>query len=318
MAMIVAEHLSKYYAGHRAIDDVSFTIRKGEIVGLLGLNGAGKSTILKILGCFSLPSGGKATVAGHSVDDDPQAIRRLIGYLPDKPPLYDEMSVKSYLTYVAKLKNVPSGDVASRVSEVMDKTNTTDVANVRLSELSHGYRQRVGIGQALVHNPPVLILDEPINGLDPVQIVEMRDLITSLKGKHTVVLSSHILSEITRTCDRILIVDQGRLVAEGAERDLTAGMSKNMRLAVDVERVPDGLLDKIKAVTGVTGVVRDTIVLPGSGARLVISSSGDSRAAVASAVVQSGAGLVGLSPTGAGLEGLFMKLVNASGSAEVR
>lgn len=315
MAMIVAEHLAKYYAGHRAIDDVSFAIREGEIVGLLGLNGAGKSTILKILGCFSLPSGGKATVAGHSVDADPQAIRRLIGYLPDTPPLYDEMTVKSYLTYVAKLKNVAAADVRARVDQVMGKTHTTEVADVRLSELSHGYRQRVGIGQALVHNPPVLILDEPINGLDPVQIVEMRDLITSLKGKHTVVLSSHILSEITRTCDRILIVDQGRLVAEGTEADLTASMSKSMRLVVDVERVPAGLIDQLAGLAGVTGATKEALALPGGVARLVVDASGDARAAVASAVVQSGAGLVGLSRTGAGLEGLFMKLVNASGSS---
>jgi ABC-2 type transport system ATP-binding protein len=319
MAMIVAERLSKYYAGHRAIDDVSFSIREGEIVGLLGLNGAGKSTILKILGCFLMPSAGGAKVAGHSVDGDPQAIRRLIGYLPDRPPLYDEMTVKGYLSYVAKLKNVPSGEVERRVSEVMDKTNTQEVSTVRLSELSHGFRQRVGIGQALVHNPPVLILDEPINGLDPVQIVEMRDLITSLKGKHTVVLSSHILSEITRTCDRILIVDQGKLVAEGAESDLTASMAKTMRLAVDVERVPDGLLDQLKSLKGVTQAVRDAVSLPGGGVRLVVSAGGDARAAVANAVVQSGAGLVGLSRTEAGLEGLFMKLVRGAGAgAEVQ
>jgi len=313
--MIVAESLSKSYSGHRAIDDVSFRIGEGEIVGLLGLNGAGKSTILKILGCFLLPSGGKATVAGYSVDENPQAIRRLIGYLPDTPPLYDEMTVDSYLRYVAKLKNVEAKAVESRVQQVMGHTNTDKVAKARLGELSHGFRQRVGIAQALVHEPRVIILDEPINGLDPVQIVEMRDLITSLRGKHTVVLSSHILSEITRTCDRVLVVDHGRLVAEGSEAQLQAKMTKSMRLAMDVASLPGGLVDSLSRIPGVSSVsqVNDASSNGGGHAlgsqRLVIATESDVRAKVAKVAVDSGAGLLGFGRSEAGLEGLFMKLI---------
>lgn len=304
--MIVAENLSKSYAGHKALNGVSFQINEGEIVGLLGLNGAGKSTILKILGCFLLPSGGKARVAGFSVDEQPQEIRKLIGYLPDTPPLYEEMTVEGYLRYVARLKNVESGSVTRRVEEVMDKTNTGRVRASRLSELSHGYRQRVGIGQALVHDPRVLILDEPINGLDPIQIVEMRDLITSLKGRHTVVLSSHILSEITKTCDRILIMDHGRLVAEGSEAQLASQMAQNMKLACDVERVPSGLVEALRSIDGVEDIQRTAGV---GTERLVIAAGKDVRAKVAKAVVDAGAGLTGLARTEGGLEGLFMKLI---------
>jgi ABC-2 type transport system ATP-binding protein len=312
--MIVAENLSKFYGGHRAIAGISFTIKQGEIVGLLGLNGAGKSTILKILGCFLLPSAGRASVAGHSVDEDPQEIRKLIGYLPDQPPLYDEMTVDAYLRYVAKLKNVASVDVAKCVDRAMTQTNLTKVARSRLGELSHGFRQRVGIAQAIVHDPKVIILDEPINGLDPVQIVEMRDLITSLRGKHTVVLSSHILSEITKTCDRILIVDHGHLVAEGSEAELAGRMAQSMHLACDVETLPAGLVEDLRAVAGVTDVrVAPAPILGGAAQRLAVTTNGDLRSRLASIIVTSGAGLVSLGRTEAGLEGLFMKLIKTEG-----
>lgn len=314
--MIVAESLSKSYSGHKAIDGVSFTIRQGEIVGLLGLNGAGKSTILKILGCFLLPSGGRATVDGHSVDENPQAVRKVIGYLPDRPPLYDEMTVESYLYYVARLKDVPAGEASGKVQLAMQKTNIDRVKGQRVGELSHGFRQRVGIAQALVHDPKVLILDEPINGLDPVQIVEMRDLITSLKGKHTVVLSSHILSEITRTCDRILIVDHGRLVAQGTEDSLQSTSSKRLRIFLDVDAVPGGLKETLAGIRGVA----DVSLAPtgfGSGQRLTVTTDGDLRTEIAKTVVGSGAGLLGLTTEG-GLEGLFMQLIKPREKGEGR
>lgn len=316
--MIEVRHLSKYYGGFRAIDDISFRINEGEIVGLLGLNGAGKSTILKVLGCFLLPSDGKASVSGFSVDEAPQEIRKLIGYLPDTPPLYDEMTVHSYLTYVAKLKNVPASQVKERVDAVMAKTNTTNVSEKRLGELSHGYRQRVGIAQALVHDPKVIILDEPINGLDPVQIVEMRDLIVSLKGKYTVILSSHILSEITRTCDRILIVDKGRLVAEGTEAELQGRMLQNMHLACDIAALADisAIESGLRGLDGVTSVAIHRGVASGTD-RLVIETSRDIRAAVASKIINSGAGLLAMTRADTGLEGVFMRLINSrSGEGE--
>lgn len=306
--MIIAENLSKTYSGHKAIDGITFKIKDGEIVGLLGLNGAGKSTILKILGCFLLPSSGTAKVGDYSVDQDPQEIRKLIGYLPDHPPLYDEMPVESYLRYVAKLKNVHASEVDGRVNAVMDATHTARVRKSRLGELSHGYRQRVGIAQALVHSPKVLILDEPINGLDPVQIVEMRDLITSLRGRHTVILSSHILSEITKTCDRILIVDHGRLVAEGTEAELASQMAQQVRITCDIEKLPEGLVEAIGRLPDVLSVQRGT---GGKdvGERLLVEAASDVRARLAETVVGTGAGLLGLARTEAGLEGLFMKLI---------
>ncbi len=313
--MIVAEGLSKSYSGQRAIDGITFTIRQGEIVGLLGLNGAGKSTILKILGCFLLPSGGRATVDGHSVDENPQAVRKVIGYLPDRPPLYDEMTVESYLRYVAKLKDVPSGEVDRKVLTAMQKTNTDRVRDQRVGELSHGFRQRVGIAQALVHDPKVLILDEPINGLDPVQIVEMRDMIISLKGKHTVILSSHILSEITKTCDRMLIVDRGRLVAEGSEGSLQSSAAKGMRLFCDVDAVPAGLAERLQTIEGVATVTQAATGI-GTSQRLTLTADSDVRTKVAKAVVDSGVGLLGLTAEG-GLEGLFMKLIKPKESRDV-
>lgn len=309
--MIVVQGLSKYYSGHKAIEDVSFRIKEGEIVGLLGLNGAGKSTILKILGCFLLPSGGRASVDGFSVLNDPHRIRKIIGYLPDTPPLYDEMTVVGYLRYVAKLKDVTSGELKNKVDAAIEKTNLGQVAKVRLGELSHGFRQRVGIAQAIVHEPKVLIFDEPITGLDPIQIVEMRDLIVSLKGQHTVILSSHILSEITKTCDRILIIDEGKLVAEGKESELEEKLTKNMTLICDVDRANETLTSKIRAVRGVANI--RVAKGPHGGPRLLIETNVDVRSAVAASIVGSGVGLLGFSREEAGLEGLFIKLIKSSG-----
>lgn len=310
MVLISATDLCKYYGDFAAIDGVSFNINEGEIVGLLGLNGAGKSTILKILGSFLLPSSGAASIGGKSVEMDAEEVRGLIGYLPDTPPLYDEMLVVPYLRYVARLKNVPESQVNARVEDVIRKTNLQDVAWVGLGELSHGFRQRVGIAQALVHNPKVLILDEPINGLDPVQIVEMRDLILSLRGKHTVILSSHILSEITKTCDRILIMDRGRLVAEGNEADLEKTWARNMRIHVEVKG-GQGLEVALSSTPGVKSVKASA---GGNGVvSYLVETDGDLRAEIATRVIASGAALLELSRDGDGLEAVFMKLVKSSG-----
>ncbi len=307
--MIIAENLTKTYPGRKAIDNVTFTIRGGEIVGLLGLNGAGKSTILKILGCFLMPSAGKAQVGGFSVDENPQAIRRLIGYLPDHPPLYDEMNVHSYLTYVARLKSVPSSEVASKVDHAMGVTNLTKVKEVALGELSHGFRQRVGIAQAIVHQPKVIILDEPINGLDPVQIVEMRDLITSLRGKHTVILSSHILSEITKTCDRILIVDQGQLIAEGSEAELSSQLAQQQKLSIEVETFSESLQKKLAGLPGITNLKVQGSSENSRFQKIYLESQGDLRSKISELIVNEKAGLLGMVRLEAGLEGVFLKLI---------
>jgi ABC-2 type transport system ATP-binding protein len=308
--MIDVEGLSKYYSGKSAIRDISFHIGKGEIVGLLGLNGAGKSTILKILGCFLTPSGGRASVGGFSVEDNPDNVRRLIGYLPDSPPLYNEMTVQRYLTYVARLKGVEESDVPSAVASAAERTNLPDVMAARLGELSHGFRQRVGIAQAIVHNPEVLIFDEPINGLDPIQIVEMRDLIKSFRGKHTVVLSSHILSEITRTCDRMMIVDHGQLVAEGSESSLTQKMAEQMRVVCTVDRQDDGVIKLLREMDGIVSAeARDG---SDGSKQVVVITRRDLRTDIARAIVIGGVGLLAMAREGGGLEGLFLKLVKSS------
>lgn len=305
--MIIVDKLTKTYPGRVAIQNVSFTIKPGEIVGLLGLNGAGKSTILKILGCFLLPSSGKAQVGGFSVDENPHAIRSLIGYLPDHPPLYDEMTVEDYLQYVARLKNVRGSEVKAKVRHAMNVTNTEKVKGVTLAELSHGFRQRVGIAQAIVHEPKVIILDEPINGLDPVQIVEMRDLIVSLRGKHTVVLSSHILSEITKTCDRILIVDQGQLIAEGSEDELSTKLAQQQKIAIEVENLSAELENKLKSLSGISHL---TVKRNGSqSTRIHLESQGDLRKQISQILVEGQAGLLAMNRLEAGLEGVFLKLI---------
>lgn len=305
--MIEVNGLSKFYHGFAAINDVSFSIADGEIVGLLGLNGAGKSTILKILGCFLVPSNGKATVCGFDVEENPHEVRKLIGYLPDTPPLYNEMTVRDYLKYVAKLKDVPNARVSESVSEALASAGLLDIADVVIGELSHGYRQRVGIAQAIVHRPRILIFDEPINGLDPVQIVEMRDLILSLRKKHTVILSSHILSEITRTCDRILIVDEGKLVAQGAEKDLEKSSSgvKFMRLAFSQE-VSDETSDFLRKLNFVKSVTQQ------SSSRLGVECDGEKVSDLIREVVQKNLPLTECSPAENHLEALFMKFVKRS------
>src|SRR5690349_5206653 len=213
--MIQVEGLTKYYGEHAAIRDVGFTIGKGEVIGFLGLNGAGKTTTLKILGCVLLPTSGRVVIDGYDAVRDPHEVRKRIGFLPDTPPLYDEMTVGEYLAFVAQLHKVPKPKVAAAVESAETKTSLRQAHGEVIATLSHGFRQRVGVAQALVHNPQLLVLDEPTSGLDPVQIVEMRNLIRQLRGEHTVLVSSHILSEISQTCDRLLVIQDGLLVGQG-------------------------------------------------------------------------------------------------------
>ncbi|SMF55395.1 ABC transporter ATP-binding protein [Pseudobacteriovorax antillogorgiicola] len=305
--MIEVNGICKFYGQKKAVENLSFKISDGEIVGLLGVNGAGKSTILKVLGCFLLPSVGEARIGGYSVTHDSEKVRQLIGYLPDRPPLYHEMTVEAYLSFVAKLKDAPGDQIASYVEDAIKQANLEDVYDRQLGQLSHGYQQRVGIAQAIVHKPKVLILDEPINGLDPIQIAEMRDLILSLKGKHTVILSSHILSEITKTCDRILVIDKGQLVAEGNEKELMGNMDGAMDIAIEVDRWDDGLGDKIMGIEGVQSV---TDHRQEATTTLDIACNLDLRGQIAKCVVESGVQLLALQKKQAELESLFFKLIN--------
>jgi ABC-2 type transport system ATP-binding protein len=311
--MIQVEGLTKYYGERAAIRDLSFTIEKGEVIGFLGLNGAGKSTTLKVLGCVLLPTSGRVLIDGFDVTKDPHEIRKRIGFLPDTPPLYDEMSVQGYLEFVAELRGVSSSDLATRVAESMKKTSLTDRKDDLISSLSHGYRQRVGVAQALVHNPKLLILDEPTSGLDPVQIVEMRELIRQLKGEHTVLVSSHILAEISQICDRYLVIQQGEIIARGTETDLSGLMGNAGAVDVEVQGAPQKAIEVLKAVAGVTDVTMSR--LEGDVATLrVIGSGGELRPALVKALVAADVAVLKVDKAAARLENIFLKLTQETSS----
>ena len=211
--MIEVDHITKYYGQTPAVQDVSFRVEKGEILGFLGPNGAGKTTTMRMLTCYLPPSEGTARVAGYDVFEDSMEVRKRIGYMPEHPPLYDDMMVRSYLTFVSKIKGVDAKQRKSRIDLAMEQCGISDMPDTIIGKLSKGYRQRVGLAQALVHDPEVLILDEPTIGLDPRQIIEVRELIKSLAGDHTVILSTHILPEASMTCERVVIINKGKIVA---------------------------------------------------------------------------------------------------------
>lgn len=306
--MIKVEGLTKYYGERAAIRDLSFSIEKGEVIGFLGLNGAGKSTTLKVLGCVLLPTSGRVEIDGFDVTRDPHEIRKRIGFLPDTPPLYDEMTVEGYLQFVAQLRGVSSDVLASRVREAMKKTSLTDRKDDVIASLSHGYRQRVGVAQALVHNPRLLILDEPTSGLDPVQIVEMRELIQKLKGEHTVLVSSHILAEISQICDRYLVIQQGEIIARGTERDLSGLLGNAGAVELEVQGAPQKAIDTLKAVSGVSDVT--VIKLDGELASLRVVGTGELRPELVKALVGAGLGVLRIDKASARLENIFLKLTH--------
>jgi ABC-2 type transport system ATP-binding protein len=256
--VIEIEDLYKYYGDRRVVGPLSARIEKGEIVGFLGLNGAGKTTTLRVLACDLLPTSGRVKVGGFDVVEQPHEVRGKVGYLPDRPPLYDDMSVHEYLSYAARLKRVRPNDVERRVSDVEGMTELGDVRNQLVGTLSHGYRQRLGIAQAIVHRPDFVVLDEPIGGLDPLQIVEMRKLVRGLRGEHTVVVSSHILHEISETCDRILVIQNGEILWSGKESDLSTQVEQGMRIRVTgrvAGAAPADALERVSALAkGVSGV----------------------------------------------------------------
>jgi ABC-2 type transport system ATP-binding protein len=291
--VIEIQNLYKYYGERRVVGPLSAKIEQGEIVGLLGLNGAGKTTTLRILACDLLPTSGNVKVGGLDVVNRPHEVREKVGYLPDRPPLYDDMSVDEYLAYVARLRRVPKNLVAGRVSDVEGLTELGDVRHQLVGTLSHGYRQRLGIAQAIVHRPAFVVLDEPISGLDPLQIVEMRELVRGLRGDHTVVVSSHILHEISETCDRILVIQQGQILWQGAEAELSTQLEKGMRIRLTVRLAgASGDVAFVRAsaiarsVSGVTGVSPLAATEPGEGiASLELTAESDVRDALCRALV---------------------------------
>ncbi|HME94616.1 MAG TPA: ATP-binding cassette domain-containing protein [Methylomirabilota bacterium] len=252
--MIQVDNLTKRYGLVEAIHDVSFSVDKGRIVGFLGPNGAGKSTTMKILSCFMPASGGTATVAGFDVFSQSLEVRRRIGYLPENAPLYPDLSVASYLDFVAEIKGVGRAARRGRVADVMERCFITDMQNRLIGKLSKGYRQRVGLAQALLGDPEVLILDEPTIGLDPRQIAEIRALIRSLAGQHTVILSTHILPEVSMVCDGVIIINRGRIVAQGTESDLVRQAFPSARIEVRVAGATGDVAGALRAVPGVVGI----------------------------------------------------------------
>lgn len=313
--MIVVDSVSKYYGSHAAVRDLDFKIEEGECVGFLGLNGAGKSTTLRLLSCLALPTSGRIRVRGLDVEDQPHEIRKLIGYLPDKPPLYPEMRVAEFLRFAGRLRRMSKADVEARLPAVLATTGLEEVAEQTIGTLSHGYQQRVGIAQAVVHRPALLILDEPIQGLDPVQIVEMRQLIRSLRGEHTILLSSHILSEIERTCDRILMLHRGRIVGQGTEDELVARMHAQPATYRDalpqswVQLEVRGTEDAVRAALAIDGLEVVEVQASGDGLLEVRVKSGtDLRELIAMRLVQAGVGLLELKRTSSALEDVFVSL----------
>src|SRR6188474_1159837 len=252
--MIEVENLTKRYGRHTAVDGISFRVHKGEILGFLGPNGAGKTTTMRILTCYLPPTDGTARVAGYDVFTQPLEVKRRVGYTPETPPLYPDMDVGSFLDFCAKIKGVPGKDRKAKISDVMQKTRISDVRATLIGRLSKGYRQRVGLAQAILHNPEVLILDEPTAGLDPKQIIETRELIKSLGGEHTIVLSTHILPEVSMTCGRVVIINKGKVVAEDTPDNLTHRLRGAGTLRLEVRGDGAAAADGLRAVPGVTAV----------------------------------------------------------------
>jgi gliding motility-associated transport system ATP-binding protein len=307
--MIEVDHLTKRYGPVTAVDDVSFRVEKGEILGFLGPNGAGKTTTMRVLTGYMPPTEGRAVVAGYDVFTHPIEAKQRIGYLPETPPLYPEMTVREYLGFVARIKlgKASKADRAMRVDHAMKKVHVDDMADRHCGKLSKGYRQRVGLAQALIHDPEVLILDEPTAGLDPKQIIETRDLIRSLAGNHTIVLSTHILPEVAHTCQRVVIINKGRVVAVDSPENLTHQLKGAATLYVQVEA--DGeAADTLGAIPGVTKVSVADSHERFVGYEIESEPNRDVRRDVARTVVDKGWGLLELRPMRMSLEEIFLQL----------
>jgi len=313
--VIEVQHLTKRYGPVTAVNDISFRVERGEILGFLGPNGAGKTTTMRILTGYMPATEGKAMVAGFDIFDQPIEAKRRTGYLPETPPPYPDMTVAEYLDFVAKVKGVPSGERRQRIQQIMERTRIADVATRLTGRLSKGYRQRVGLAQALIHNPDVLILDEPTAGLDPKQIIETRELIKALAGDHTIILSTHILPEVSQTCQRVVIINKGQVVAVDTPDNLTARLrgSATMYLQVDTSGADAGV--SLARLPGVTRVVesdrRDGVI----GYEVDSEQGRDVRREIARIVVSSGWGLLELRPMRISLEDVFLSLITEDEAA---
>ena len=307
--MIEVEQLTKRYGSVKAIDGVSFRVEKGEILGFLGPNGAGKTTTMRILTCFLPATEGTARVAGFDVFNQPMEVKRRIGYLPENPPLYNEMSVDSYLDFVARIKGVDAADRKKRIGEVKEKVSIEEYSGTLIKNLSKGYKQRVGLAQALVHDPEVLILDEPTVGLDPNQIIEVRELIKSLSGNHTIILSTHILPEVSMTCQRVVIIANGKIAAVDTPENLTRQLQGSDRIYVEAKGPEQSIGEKILEIDGVLRV--ESHKVDGSDAfsySVETELKRDVRSRLARKIVESGFDLLEMRTMSMSLEEVFLQL----------
>ena len=311
--MIHVEGLTRFYGEKRAISDITFHVNKGEILGLLGPNAAGKTTTMRILTCYMPPTSGKAVIGGYDIFEQSMDVRRITGYLPENPPLYTEFTVWDYLDFVARIKGMPADKRKKDIDSVIEKTSIGDVRHRIIAKLSKGYKQRVGLAQSLLNNPQIVILDEPTVGLDPKQIIEIRELIKNLRGEHTVILSSHILPEIEQTCERVVIINQGRVVAEDTPENLTARLSGGERILLTVAG------DELKwrqAAEKVEGIRQIEIVPAGEGLlNIKVESAGDVRRELARLTVRQNMDLLELRKETFTLEDIFLHLITKEEAA---
>lgn len=309
--MIEVTSLSKRYGEHTAIDSLNFSVKKGEVVGFLGPNGAGKSTTMKIITGFMAPSSGSARIGGVDVFENPIEVKKRIGYLPETPPVYLDMTVSEYLRYVAELKTVPRSEISRLVDRAIEKTNMGEVRNRLIRNLSKGFRQRAGIAQALVSEPEVLVLDEPTVGLDPKQVAEIRDLIKQLRGHHTIILSTHILPEVQATCERIIIINRGRIVAQDSLENLSSLQSGGRKVNLKVRKASESVSQSLARIKGVHKVA------PGATLQdWTLDTDADEQMieVIAREVLQQGYGLLGIGSVKADLEDIFLKLTYGENS----
>jgi ABC-2 type transport system ATP-binding protein len=317
--LIEVQDLTKAYGTVTAVDHVSFTVNKGEILGFLGPNGAGKTTTMRILTGYMPATSGTARIAGFDVFEDSMEVRRRIGYLPEAPPVYPDMSVESYLDFVLRIKNVPSEKRESRITEALGKTNLSDKRTTLIKRLSRGYKQRVGLAQALVHDPEVIVLDEPTVGLDPKQIIEVRHLIKNLAGSHTIILSTHILPEVSMTCDRVVIINKGKIAAVDTPENLTSQLRGGQRIRVEVQAQENSLRELLQQISGANRIDVQAARADGRVTAMVEAAAGkDIRSEVAARIVEKGWPLYELHGVSMSLEDIFLELTtdDASHAAE--
>lgn len=307
--MIQVDKLTKSFGSYQALKEITFSVEKGEILGFLGPNGAGKTTTMRILTCFFPATSGKARIAGFDVFEEPHEVKKRIGYLPENVPLYRDMVVSDYLSFVAGIKGVERHEIKKRVGTVLDECGLSDMSHKMINELSKGYRQRVGLAQALVNEPEVLILDEPTVGLDPKQIIEIRKLIKSLAGKRTIILSTHILPEVSMTCNRVVIINQGKVVAVDTPQNLTSKIQGATRLLVKVDGPSQEVVTGLRKTQGINRV--DTKESNNGISEFIVETLKgiDIRRDIAAGIVKNGWGLLELRPVEMSLEDIFIKLV---------